>query len=308
MIFKKLRLYKEEEGSAVILFIGCFFIIIGMLGLVIDGGILYKTKSELRKTANAAVLSGAQELKTSDALVEQITKETLVKNGEEASLKELLIRPNNESKVTVTLERVVPTNFLKILGIDTVPISISSSAAIVPLVRASGAVPLGIDKSQKLEFMKEYELKVDSGSSVSGNFGILALSGVGANLYEQDLMNGYDSDIEIGDVIGTQTGNVEGKTRNAVNYRISSSPYLTNDVTHRDDPRIIMILIYEPYQSATNQLQSVKICGFAYFYLKEPMNVHDSSIKGYFIERIGAGGTGNANAVNTGAYAIRLVE
>lgn len=307
MDFSKMRVYKEEDGSMAIWFMAFFFIIIGMLGLAVDGGTLYKTKSELRKTANAVALSGAQELKTNDALVEQVIKETLSRNGVDTGYT-YKIRPDNKDKVTVTLERQVPMNFLKILNIDTVPISVTSSAAIVPLTRSAGAVPLGIDKNQTLEYMKEYELKVDSGNSITGNFGILALSGVGANLYETDLMYGYNTDIKVGDVISTQTGNIEGKTRTAVNYRIGTSPYLQDDITHRDDPRIIMILIYEPYQSATNQLQSVRICGFAYFYLRQPMSYQDSSIKGYFIERVGAGGSGSTDAVNTGAYAIRLVE
>lgn len=307
MMHKKFRLYEEENGNGLLLFFLFFFIFVGITGVVIDIGILYKTKAELRKTANAAVLSGAQELKTSDDAIKQVVTDILKADGEENSLKGIDIRPNNENKLSVTLGKEVPTSFMKLFYINSIPVSVTSSAGIAPISRSVGAVPLGIDKNITLEYMKEYKLKVDAGSSAYGNFGILALSGVGANLYEQDLMYGYKSELKIGDVIPTQTGNIAGKTRTGVNYRINSSPYQTDDYTHRDDPRVILILVYEPYEILTNQLKSVKICGFAYFYLKAPMSYQDSEITGYFIQRVGTG-TGNVNTRDNGAYAIRLIE
>lgn len=299
--------FKEENGNGLLLFFLFIFVFIGVTGVVVDMGIVYKTKSELRKTANAAVLSGAQELTRGEVYVREVVDNILSANGEKESLKECQVKPNNENKVRVTLEKDVPLTFMKLFNIKSVPVKVSSTAGIAPLSRAVGAVPLGIDKNVPLEYMKEYKLKVDAGSSSTGYFGILALSGVGANLYEEDLMYGYENDLKIGDVIGTQTGNVEGKTRNGVNFRINSSPYLTNDISHRDDPRVILVLVYEPYEISTNQLKSVKICGFAYFYLEEPMGRNDSSVTGYFIQRVGTG-TGSMNTKDNGAYAIKLVE
>jgi hypothetical protein len=168
-------------------------------------------------------------------------------------------------------------------------ISASSTAALASMASAEGAVPLGIDESVPLEYMREYTLKVDGGDSQYGNFGVLALSGVGAKLYEQDLRNGFNQKLKVGDIISTQTGNIEGKTRDAINYRIASSPYLEGDISNRDDPRVILILIYRPYRVDSNQIKEVEITGFAYFYIKSPMDMHDSSIKGYFIKRAGTG-------------------
>lgn len=304
---RRINGFREENGNGMLLFFLFIFIFIGVTGVVVDMGIVYKTKSELRKIANAAVLSGAQELTRDEIYVREVVDNILKANGEEESLKECLVKPDNQNKVKVTLEKDVPLTFMKLFNIKSVPVRVSSSAGIVPLSRAVGAVPLGIDKNVPLEYMKEYKLKVDAGSSSTGYFGILALSGVGANLYEEDLMYGYESELKIGDIIGTQTGNVDGKTRNGVNFRINSSPYLTDDISHRDDPRVILVLVYEPYEIATNQLKSVKICGFAYFYLKEPMGQNDSSITGYFIQRVGTG-TGSMNTKDNGAYAIKLVE
>jgi len=306
-LIKKFKLYKEEDGVAVVWFSLVFIVVVFIAGLAIDGGRLFETKAELRKVADAAVLSGAQELEISDVSVANIVTQILTAHNEQSSLKELLIRPANENKITVTLEKTVPLYFMKIFSFDSTPISVKSSAAIYPITQTYGAVPFGISKDTPLEFMKEYQLKADSGGSLTGNFGILALAGPGGKLYEDTLKYGYDEELKAGDIVNTETGNIEQKTINGVNYRIDTSPYTTGDITHRDDPRIITILVYEPYEITTNQVKSVKICGFATFYLEQPMSSHDSTVSGFFIKKVGKG-IGDINALDKGSYAIKLVE
>lgn len=307
MLLSKYRLMKEESGSSIVIFSLFLVIIVGIAGIVIDGGYLYQTKSHLKKTANAAVLSGAQELPNNSSSVNNVVLEILKAHNEQGSLKELTIETVEKYKLTVTLEKEVQMNFLRLFKINSLKVKVSSSTELAPMSSGTGAVPLGIDKDIPLEFMKEYTLKVDSGDSEYGNFGILALSGPGAKLYEQDLIYGYDGEIKIGDIIETQTGNIEGKTRDAINYRINSCNHLVNDYRHRDCWRTVLILVYEPHQFQLNQLKEVKVTGFAYFYIKSPVDNHDSSIKGYFIKRAGSG-FGDNNIVDNGAYAIRLTE
>ena len=298
---------KEENGSALVLFTLSFVVILGIAGLVIDLGMAYNTKSHLKKTANAAVLSGAQELTNSNDAVKAVVDNILEAHKESGSLKEAAIMSNGQSSLRVALEKDVPTYFLKLFKLNSIKVSAASAASIAPINRGSGAVPLGIDDSIPLEYMKEYTLKVDSGDSEYGNFGILALSGPGAQLYEQDLQYGSKTELKVGDIVDTQTGNVEGKTRTAINARITACSNPVNDFVHRDCPRIVLILVYKPHNVVSNQLKQVEITGFAYFYIKEPMSMQDSSIKGYFIKRAGTG-YGNENVRDNGAYAIKLTE
>lgn len=302
-----MKLLKEESGSSIVIFALLMVVMIGVAGLVIDMGVLYEAKSSLNKTVNTAVLSGAQELINGDSEVREVVQRILASEGEEESLKAINIERNDSYKLNVVLEKEVPLYFLRLFKLNSMKISSSASAKLAAMSRAAGAVPLGIDESIPLEYMKEYDLKVDSGDSEYGNFGILALSGTGAMLYEQDLRYGYKYEIKVGDIISTQTGNISGKTIDAVNYRINSSIYPEGDITSRDNPRIILVLVYQPYEISSNQLKQVKVTGFAYFYIKAPMDSHDSSIKGYFIKRAG-NGFGDDSLVSKGAYAIRLVE
>lgn len=306
-MIKKFKLYKEESGAGLVWFAITFVIIIFMTGLAIDGGRLFLSKIDLRKTANAAALSGAQKLTGSDSSITNVVNEILSANKEENSLKQLLIRPNNENKITVTLEKNVPMYFMKIFGFKYTPVQVASSAAIFPMAETIGAVPFGLSSDVQTEYMKEYTLKVDAGDSSTGNFGILALAGVGASIYEETLKYGYQSKLSVGDIVQTQTGNIEQKTIKGVNYRIDNSPYSEYSEDHGDDPRIVTIIIYEPYQVSANQLKAIKVVGFAYFYIEAPMNSHDSTVKGYFIKKVDTG-IGNSTAVERGAYAIKLVE
>lgn len=306
-LLNKASFLKDERGDSIVFFTLTFILVLGMAGAVIDGGILYSTKIHLKKTANAAALSGAQELTSSSESAAIVANEVLKAHGEEQSLQNLAINPEGKYKISVTLEKEVSMYFMKLFKINSVKVKETSSAELKPMKRAEGAVPLGIDESIPLEYMKEYRLKVDSGDSNYGNFGILALSGPGAMLYEQDLRYGYEGELKVGDVIDTQTGNVEGKTRNSINARISACHYGEDEFSHRDCPRVILILVYRPYNVTSNQMKQVKITGFAYFYIKDPVDSHDSSITGYFIKRAGTG-YGDDEIKNNGAYAIRLTE
>jgi hypothetical protein len=296
---------KSEEGSTIIL---AGFALLGLLlmtGLVIDGGTLYMTKSHMQKAANAAVLSGAQELTNQETEVTRVVNEVLTAHKEEMSVTSLLVEMN--SKVNLNLEKNVSLVFSGLFGYDVVPVAVHAAAAIETMGRAAGAAPLGIDDSIQLEYYKEYQLKVAQQDVDTGNFGVLALGGTGAQTYEDNLRYGYQSEIKAGDVIDTQTGNISGKTRSVIKEKIDSCPYLNGETHHRDCPRVVLVPVYKPEQYDTNQLKSVRITGFAYFYITQPMDSKDTSISGMFIKRAGTGYT-DPTIINKGAYSIKLTE
>jgi hypothetical protein len=299
------KLIREQQGSTIVLMGFALLLLLTVVGLVIDGGTMYAAKSHMQKVANAAALSGAQELTGQQSAVENVVNDILLKHHEEDSLVATDIQL--KSNVQVSLEKQVQLGFSRLLGKENVVVKVKAKAQILPMGIASGAAPLGIDESIPLEYNKPYKLKVDSSGVEAGYFGILALGGPGANTYESNLKYGYQNEIKIGDIIDTQTGNIAGKTRDGVQLRIDSDPYPPGDYSHRDSPRIILIPVYQPYDQTSNQLKHIKVTGFAYFYIAEPMSSKDTSITGMFIERTGTGYT-TPGTVDKGAYAIRLVE
>ncbi|HEY0829298.1 MAG TPA: Tad domain-containing protein [Bacilli bacterium] len=302
-LFKKLA--QQQQGSAIVFVSISMLVLLSMTGLVMDVGTVYVEKTHMQKAANAAALSGAQELMNSEAAVKTVVNQIIADHQEEDSLVDTTIEDDN--KVGVDISKAVPLTFAGLFGQNTADVDVHAAAEVMVMGRATGVAPLGIDDSVQLEYNVTYKLKVDQTEVEVGNFGVLALGGTGAKTYEDNLRFGYDNEIKINDKIDTQTGNISGKTRSAVQERIDNCPNLSGDIHVRDCSRIILIPVYTPYNYESGQLKSVKVTGFAYFYITEPMSAHDTAITGKFIRRAG-GGAGDSDAGDKGAYAIRLTE
>lgn len=299
------KLIKRQHGNALLLVSFALLGLLSVAGLVVDGGILYMTKSHLQKTANAVVLSGAQELTGTEAEVKKVVMEVLAGHNEEESLKMVTVALG--SRIDVQLEKEVNLTFSRLFGRDVATVSTEAAAEIGAMGRAFGASPIGIDDSITLDYYVTYTLKVDQTGVESGVFGVLALGGPGANTYEDNLRNGYQAEIKIDDVLETQTGNISGKTRTVINEKVQKCPYSVGDAIERNCARIILIPVYKPHNKNTNQLKEVKITGFAYFFVTEPMNNNDTSITGMFIKRTGKGFIEPTTSPK-GAYSIRLTK
>ncbi|WP_064092020.1 TadE/TadG family type IV pilus assembly protein [Rossellomorea aquimaris] len=298
-------LMKEEKGNALVLVTLALMSLLTMAGLAIDGGMLFMTKSHLQKAANAAVLSGAQELPHDTEEVKLIVNDILSSHDSQIALQNIEITP--EKGVGVDIEKSVKLAFSSLLGKESVNVEAHAAAKLGVMGKAVGAAPLGIDEKVVLEYYKTYKLKVDSNDVEYGNFGVLALGGTGAETYEDNLRNGYQDEIKVGDILETQTGNIAGKTRSVVSELVNGCTENPRDVNERDCSRVILIPVYSEHSHDVNQLKEVEIKGFAYFYITDPMDPKDTSITGMFIKRTGTGFEDD-QALNKGAFSIRLTE
>jgi hypothetical protein len=304
VIMKLLKgLLHNEQGNAIVFVSLAFMGFLSITGLVIDGGSLYLTKSRLQKTANATVLSAAQELTNSEEAAKQVMNDVLNSHHDIDSLKSYEM--TLYQRAVVDLTKNVPLTFSTLLGFKEVPVTVHAAAELRKMGRARGAAPLGIDEKLALNYETIYSLKVDEAGVDTGNFGILSLGGDGAKTYYENLRDGYENEIKVGDILQTQTGNVAGKTKAAIKEKLDSCPYQQGETNHRDCPRVILIPVYEEYEREQNQLKQVRVKGFSYFYLID--QVGDKDIRGRFIKRTGTGFEGDT-ALDRGAYSIRLTE
>ncbi|WP_018923517.1 Tad domain-containing protein [Salsuginibacillus kocurii] len=296
------KINKGQNGNAIIMMAFGLAVAVAFFGLVVDGGHLYMTQSHLQKTANASALSGAQELMHSEEAVHEIVDDVLEAHNERESLRGTVLE--QEESLTVDLARPVPVFFASLFGIETVTLSADATVELSAIGEATGAVPFGIDESTTLTFGETYDLKVDSGDAEGGNFGILALDGPGARTYEETLRYGFEESLQVGDVVPTQTGNIVGPTERGVDHRIDACPDGT--IYDRDCERIVTVLVYRPIGDASN-FREVEITGFAYFYLEEPLDRRNETVRGTFIQRVGSG-TASDESADRGAYTARLTE
>lgn len=294
---------KNESGNVAPLVGFCLLALVAMTGLVIDGGTLYMTHSHLQKTANASVLSGAQELSSGEYEVRRIVDDVLDHHGETNSFERMEIE--GASKVTVYLEKDVDLSFMRVFGYNQSRVKVSATAERLSMGRSMGAAPLGIDDTTHFEYYREYTLKVDEEDVETGNFGALALGTPGGRSFLTNLKYGFREEIKVGDVLQTEPGNNVGPAREGVQYRINNCPYSPGEVDHKDCPRVILIPIYAKNEFTGRS--EVVVTGFAYFYISSPVNMGDKTIRGQFLERTGTGYF-EEGADSRGAYVIRLTN
>ncbi|HZG84287.1 pilus assembly protein TadG-related protein [Paenibacillus sp.] len=311
------RFIKRQEGGILVLAALTLSICMLFAAVLLDVGLLYMTKSKLRQIANAAVLSAAQELTHTETDVNAVLNDILTAQQARGLVSKVEMDRNRS--LTLRLEQEVSTVFAPLIGFDAMTVSAEAQAVLAPIGRGKGAVPIAMLDS--VSFVKDtvYSLQlIPSATNLLtstlngvGSFGVLRLLGPGANLYGQDLRTGFSGTVGVNDVLSVQLGNVLSAlatdTRNAINDRISRCPHPPGETYHRDCSRVMLIPLYRAHLISEGQLVNVKITGFAYFYLLEPMGLLDTAVKGKFIDRVGTGHFVDG-ALDRGAYTIRLVE
>jgi len=127
-----------ERGQATILVLGMTMLVFGVIGLAVDGTRAFIFRRTLQSAADAAALAGAGEL---DAVRYYASRGRAVKVDVAAAgagarkwlaLRGLKVRSVVEveaNRVTVRLRGEVPTLFLRILGLDEVPVAVEAASA-----------------------------------------------------------------------------------------------------------------------------------------------------------------------------------
>lgn len=299
-MIKLAKFKKDQNGNGILLCILILFFMLGVGGLVVDMSIAYKAKSEMRKAANAAALSSAGVIFEGDDRINAVVNDILAANKEDDCT---LTKPVkvDKYKITVKLDKTISTYFMRIFGINTIPITVSSSAMAGPLGAASGGAPIGIRDDVDLQIGNAYPLKLQPGDGASGNYNLLALGGNGGDTLRDNFKYGYKSEIKIGQtVVITEPGSKTGPTQQGLQYRL-------DDITNPNST-ILMVIIYD-HNDVLNGRSEVTVKGFAFFDIKDMRTSGNDgkNISGVFIKKITTGSI-NDGAVDKSAYAIKLVE
>lgn len=141
------------------------------------------------------------------------------------------------------------------------------------------------------------------GSGVQGNQNYLAIQGRGGNALRTGLKYGiYGRTLCPGDVVETEPGVKNGIVADAINFRYDQCPTETWD-SHSDScPRVVTILIIDPWYSDYRGRCDVEVVGAAQFFLDRYIKGGHSSddaraVYGWFLGFIGntpsPGGSGD---------------
>jgi Flp pilus assembly protein TadG len=309
-MLKKLtyKLWSNERGTAITLVAIGMTAILGLAAMVVDIGRLAAARQSLVNAVDAAAMAGAREFAlnpgadpyTRESAARQQTLVCAQSNSIAASDLTMEIVNN---KVSVDATRNVNYVFAPVLGLKSGQAAAHAAASAGALTSYTGVAPLCI-REQPFELGTLYTIKFGSPDS-PGNFGALALGGRGARTYRDNLINGFQEPVHQGEVLDTETGNMNGPT-DGINERLNRC---TDGCTYDNfKPACHRILIIPLHREDNLQgRDTITVTGFAAFFIDRSSNCASDEIKGYFVRMAGEGEI-DVNTPPTTLYGVKLVE
>ncbi len=261
---------QSEKGTVIVMVALSMMSLMMLTALVTDVGRLYLAKTKLQAGADAAALAGANTLFSEHNLIlASNTARGYVNQNVREYYQYNYLADLNTNTFTVNLEQTVPFFFAPVMGINSSKVKATATAKASTVVSAQGVVPFGIVQ-QSFTFGTQYILKygVVAKPTNGGNFGALALGGNGANTYRDNIKFGYNGELEIGQVVTTEPGNMAGPTDQGVSYRISQCTHgcSYNTQIEANCPRVVIAPIIDALPDGGRG--SATIVGFAAFFLE----------------------------------------
>lgn len=303
---------RGERGQVLILVAVSLMGLLGLAALVVDVGFLYAERARAMNAAEAATTAGVQFLPFDPAAARAAALDYAARNGAPAERTEVSVSLDN-TRIDVRVRSEAPLFFARVFGLETVEVSGKTAAAVSAVRSLRGAKPLGVEE-QQFVYGAAYLLKNSPGygGSYRGNFGALALGGRGGANYRENLEEGYEGELRLGDVVESEPGNMSGPTTSGLNTLIDADPSGTYENHSPDSPRIITVPVVR--WSGGGGRREGTVVGFAAFWLESVGGSgNENYVTGRFMQlltsnEVGGVGGGDDSDYDFGLYSYRLVE
>lgn len=307
MRFLSMTNMKSNKGVSLVIVAVSLTLLTICAALAVDVGAAAAGRARLSGALDAAALAGAQELISNRDNTENIVRTYVEKNTDNITELNTTIDDVNRI-VQVSGIKTQESFFAKILGIDLFNISVTAAAKVENISSVKGARPIAVVQ-QDFIYGELYTLKEGGGDGTTGNYAAISLGGSGSSVYGNNLLNGYDGIIKVGDQIETEPGNMASSTQTAINQLVHScthSPECTYESYNSTCSRIIFIPVVNTL--TVNGRSYVQVLGFATFFL-EGVSEHGghADVLGRFITYNMAGET-SSEINDYGTYGIRLIK
>jgi Flp pilus assembly protein TadG len=142
-----MRRVREETGQTVVTLVLFLFVMVALVGAVLDVGAWFREDRQLQSVADAAALAGAQELPLSTATATSKAIEYSTKNGSTLSAGNVKYsnNPATNDTIEVSVSDEAPTVFTKLLGINSVTIGANAKARASAMGQAKYVAPIAVD-------------------------------------------------------------------------------------------------------------------------------------------------------------------
>jgi Flp pilus assembly protein TadG len=287
-------------------------VLVGVLAMCCDMTVTYLNWQAMQKAADAAVLAGANYLPNDPAGAISTANTWATQNGmASGEILSTTVAPDDMS-ITMTAKRTVPAFFARIFGTTSVPVQVAATAGVVNSSSATGLVPLGVDcqsgvVSQCFGYLQPVTLKLSQIGP--GNWGALALGASGGNTYRNNIEQGYQGPISVGDWVSSETGNMVGPTRQGFDTRWSEyqqmDPTGTAAAHSLNDPLVVEVPLVN-WESPNGKSQ-VQVTGFATFWITGVQG--SGKVTGEFLHEVAhSSNVGSTTAPEGGALVPVLLK
>lgn len=281
---------RSEKGTVLVMVALAMVAFTGFTALVTDVGLLYLNRTRLVNAMDSAVLAGAQELPQNPGMALQMAVDYAGRNGINSADCMFTVAEDNKS-ISGTAAQEVNLFFARVFGFETGNVNASAAARVAPVTGARGVAPFGVIEDD-FEFGQIIILKEGAGDPRhKGWFGALQLDVHGACHYRENIIDGHDGIIKIGDVISTEAGNMSGPTQEGVNQRILAChhvPQCTPACFEPGCPRIIIVPIVNLVDvNPAGHTFTVRVVGFGAFLLSGYVGSgNENEVAGAFIRYV----------------------
>jgi len=314
---------RGERGQIIILFVLAIFVIVGVVGVVLDGGGAYAMRREEQSVADLSSMAGATAFLNTpglwpakNAAAEAAARSIATQNGFTDGVKgaKVVVRIANAfvaSNVTVDLTGVHTNNFAAILGMPTWDVSVTATAMASDHPNgAIGAMPLLFNQ-------EAFPGAVCDEQATGCTPEVYQLPGNGNEDVPQDATQFNWT------IFCTANGNPCNADAKGVRDIINgggnpTTVYIKDDIGPLDSGT--KTTLFTPLMDHIGETFPVPIVddegrmvGFGYFKLLDVEGAPDKVIRGYFVSPINAtklvvSPTGGDPSLLTGAYNIKLVN
>ena len=187
----------SESGQTLVLLVVLMTVLLGVSGLVVDGGNWLVNRRELQNAADAAALAGASKIPSGTSQARDAANEQYAENGlpsDSLTVTNTTDQVTDDS-VTVTATRNVDTFFTTIFGLDSVTETATAQATVESFTTINGvnAMPWGVLQGT---YVPGQPYSIYTKTTANANNGALSLPYVagancpvpsGANVYEDEI-------------------------------------------------------------------------------------------------------------------------
>ncbi len=301
---KKWYIYlKREQGSVSIMVMLMMVVLLASTGAVIDIGVVLVNRTQLSNALDYAALAGAQELPDNESDARAVATDYLIQNNVNPADVTITIAPDGKS-ISIDGNRPVEYTFLRIVGLDGTTVSVQSKVMLGAVSSIKGGLRPYAIEDFPYAYGAEVVLKQGAGDGYHGNYGVIALGGNGASVYESNALYGYAGTVTIGDEIDTEPGNMANVSNQLQTYINGISDTFENH-TRKSDRLWTVPLVDSLLENGRG---TVVVMGFAQVYVEKIQKKSGKiQITARFIKFV-VNGDIDINVVDRGTYGVKLVN